>query len=63
MWGFANLRRDSEFDGASLDCEGLSVDQGVSDFFVCGFENSAEGLPGNVHFLRGVLLIKSLQVG
>ena len=63
MRGFRNhLRRDGKFDGASFDCERLCVDQGIGDFFVCRFEDSAEGLSGDVHFFGGLLLIEALEV-
>jgi hypothetical protein len=63
MWGWGNyLWWDSEIDGASLNREGFSVDESIGDFFMCGFEDSAEGLARDVHFLRGLLLIQTLQV-
>ena len=51
------------FNGAALDEECFSIHQSVGDLFMSGFENSAERLARNAHFLRGVGLIKSLEIG
>jgi len=46
-----------------LDPQGLALDQGLRDFFACGVDDSAEGLPGDVHLLSGLLLVGSFKIG
>jgi len=39
------------------------VDEGVRHFGVRGVQNPAEGLPGYVHPLGGLLLVQMLDIG
>jgi hypothetical protein len=52
-----------DFDRTAFDAQGFSVDQGIGDLLVSRFEDSAERLSRDTHFLRGVGLIQSLKIG
>ena len=51
------------FNGSAFDEECFSVNQGIGNLFMCGFENPSERLARNAHFFRSVGLIQSFKVG
>jgi len=62
MSGYFGVIGD-DFNGSAFDEQSFSINQGIGDLFVGGFENPAEGLARNAHFLCGVGLIESLEIG
>jgi hypothetical protein len=48
---------------APFDQEGLSVDQGVSDLAMRGFENPTERRTRDIHTVRRLFLVQALVVG
>ena len=52
-----------EFDGSTSDRESFAVNQCIGDFPVSGFKNSAEGLARDIHFLSGLFLIHTFEIG
>jgi hypothetical protein len=52
----------SHFKFTSFNLECLAFDQRLGHLFMCRFDNPSEGLAGNLHPLRGLLLIKTLKV-
>ncbi len=51
------------FYGTPLDEQCLSVNQGIGDLFMGGFEDSAERLARNAHFLCGIGLVEPFKIG
>jgi hypothetical protein len=47
----------NRLDNASLDSEGLCIDDRIRDLLMGGPDNIAEGLPGNIHLFGCVLLV------
>ena len=52
-----------DFRLSAFDFEGFAVSQHIRDFFMGRIDDSAEGLPGNVHFERRLLLVQLLEIG
>jgi hypothetical protein len=50
-------------DFTSFNLEGFAADQGIGHFPVGGFDDPAEGGPGDSHALGSLFLIQTLQVG
>jgi hypothetical protein len=51
-----------ELNVASFDAYCLAINQGVSQFLPGRFQYPMEGLPGNPHLLRALLLFQPLQI-
>lgn len=52
----------NDLNWAALDEQGFAMNKGIGNLFVGGFENPAESLAGNIHFLCGIGLVESIQV-
>ncbi len=51
-----------DLNWAAFDEQSFSMNQGIGNLFVGGFEDPAERLAGNTHFFCGISLIEPFKV-